>query len=294
MPKIDHKTKVELLRDLDKKWIDDRKVGLFFIFFTGIVSAIISIYGCCYYAFGDLSIGTQTSEPTHIAIGSFQVQKVSVGTDTTAIWEVTNAPNISAFSVSPNSIDLDTRASGNISFTITVDAQSGQSLNAHIVRVSDGANVGTAFTSSAGANINEILPNITQPTHTTTYRLIARSGGGSSHRDANVSVTQNAQISNLRRTGFRQQGTGGNFQFTARIIGTPQPAITWRFGGGSQSQRNNDNVHCTAVSGQVNTWDCVWGGLSGSFHSNLTDSFTMTATNSSNSVSATISNISSR
>ena len=278
----------------NKKSISRKICHLLFwssLFCSSLFTSIL-IYSQLSYA--NLSLGTSGDEPTHIAIGSFQVQKISVGTDTTAIWEVTNAPNISAFSVSPNSIDLDTRASGNISFTITVDAQAGQSLNAHIVRVSDGANVGTAFTSSAGANINEILPNITQPTHTTTYRLIARSGGGSSHRDANVSVTQNAQISNLRRTGFRQQGTGGNFQFTARIIGTPQPAITWRFGGGSQSQRNNDNVHCTAVSGQVNTWDCVWGGLSGSFHSNLTDSFTMTATNSSNSVSATISNISSR
>ena len=31
------------------------------------------------------------------------------------------------------------------------------------------------------------------------------------------------------------------------------------------------------------------GGLSGSFHANLTDSFTLTSTNSSNSVSASIS-----
>ena len=178
-------------------------------------------------------------------------------------------------------------------FNFAIGPTVAEVTKAQIYQVRGNIKVGPEHDSTLGGGLTQVVSNIDRPDQTTDYRLLAMNGGGASHRDIRLIITQNTTITNLRRTGFRQQGNGGNFQFTARVTGTPQPNITWRFGNGNQSQRNNDNVHCTSVSGQTNTWDCVWGGLSGSFHPNLTDSFTMTSTNSSNSVSASISNISS-
>ena len=82
------------------------RLFLLFIFFPWFLSA-------------DTSVGNEPSA-THIGIGTEQIQKISIGTNTTPIWQTTNPPAITAFSVAPSTIDLDTRATGTITFTIGV------------------------------------------------------------------------------------------------------------------------------------------------------------------------------
>ena len=164
---------------------------------------------------------------------------------------------------------------------------------ARILREPEGTQIGPTLSALRGSPLTGTIPNIPQPTKTTTYRLIARNPAGSSHREVTINVSQNAVISNLRRTGFSQRPDGRRYQFTARVKGYPRPAITWRFSNGTSSQSDNDGIHFTPVSGQTNTWDVVWGQGAGRLYAGgTTDSFTMTATNSSNSVSSSISNIS--
>ena len=252
----------------------------------------------CLFANADIqkgnSTGTLSSGASHISIGSHPVQKIEIyrGGSLKNVWEAVAGPTITAFSVAPNTIDLDTRSSGTITFTLAVTGTAGVNTNAQIVRLPDGTHIGATFTAGAGLGLSNTLPNILQPTQTTTYRLFAQTTNGTSHKDTTVTVTQNPTISNFRRTGFSQRPDGTRFQFTARITGTPQPTITWRFGNGRSSQRANDSIHCTAVSGQTNTWDCVWGGALGILHPVIADSLVWTATNSSGNVTATISNIS--
>ena len=71
-------------------------------------------------AIADIGVGTDTTDPVHISVGAFQVQKISYGLNTTPIWENTNPPAITAFSVAPDTIDLDTRSTGNITFTLSI------------------------------------------------------------------------------------------------------------------------------------------------------------------------------
>ena len=178
-----------------------------------------------------------------------------------------------------------------IHFAVNVGATSGQVTTARILRLPEGTQQGVILTSASGVGISQSRVAVPRPNQTTTYRLIASNSGGSSHQDEVVTVTENPVIQNFRRTGFSQRADGTRFQFTARITGTPQPVITWRFGNGQQSQRGNDSIHFTPVAGQVNVWDAVWGVGAGIIHPNTSDSLTWTATNSSGSVTANIGNI---
>ena len=127
-----------------------------------------------------------------------------------------------------------------------------------------------------------------QPTEDQVYRLVISNEGGASHRDATVRVTQNAAISNFRRTAFQQQPglQAGTFWFAARITGYPRPTLSYRFGNGRQG--NITDRHLTPVSGMTNTWDMAWN----IYHTVLSDSLGLAATNSSNTARANIANIS--
>lgn len=225
----------------------------------------------------ELRKGAQ-SDYNHIFKGALPYQALYIGAN--RVWTQTNPPTISALQAAPASIDLDTRATGTVTITFAVSNSTHNGLTHQ-----DGRNI--PLTTSTSAIFN-------QPTATETFTLTSANAGGAASRSVTVTVTQNAVISNFRRTGFRQPATGaggGYFQFTARIVGTPRPVITWRFGNGRQSQRGNDSIHFAPVSGQTNTWDAVLGRGYGFYHVNLSDSLTWTATNSSNSSTATIANI---
>lgn len=229
-----------------------------------------------------LRIADNNVEPPHVFIGSRPVQKIYSREN--LLWSNITPPRILNFNVSPASIDLDARPSGNIEFDFSVQGQAGETTHAQVVRLPAGSNVGPEYQGIGVAGIMERLSNIPQPTETTVYRLLARNSGGTSHRDIRVDVSQNPVVRNFRRTGFVQnQGNEGQFEFQATIVGTPQPALTYRFSNGTQGQITPRHL---TTAGQ-NTWTMRWR----IFHSNTTDSLILTATNSSGAVSATISNI---
>ena len=204
--------------------------------------------------------------------------------DAGIVWESSNPPAITAFSVAPTTIDLDTRATGTITFTLGVTGRAGQVTNAHIVREPEGVNVGTSFTAGAGANISTTLPNITQPQKTTTYRLIASNSGGSSHRDTTVTVTKNPALSNLRRTRYIDATKLYEFAFT--VEGLPRPTVTYVFSGGQQGTVNSrhftqgSNPYTWNVSG----WRIVFANANA-------QSLVLTATNASGTATARLANI---
>ena len=235
-----------------------------------------------FFVSADVSVDEGTSA-THISIGTEQIQKISI--EEVEIWEVTNPPEITAFSVAPDTIDLDTRATGTITFTLAVTGDSGSVTNAQIVRLPGGSNVGTTFTSTAGNNISTTLPNITQPQQTTSYRLLATNAGGSSHKDATVTVTKNPTLANCRRTGFNNQGFLYQFGFT--LTGLPQPVVTYAFSGGQTG--TVPTSHFTQGSNPY-TWNI--DGWRVTMPNANAQSLTLTATNSSGNTTCRIANIS--
>ena len=127
---------------------------------------------------------------------------------------------------------------------------------------------------------------IPQPTGTTRYILNVRNNEGVAELATSVNATLNAVITNFRRTAFQQNpGTqSGTFWFSAQIRGAPQPTLSYRFGNGRQGSITSRHLS----AGAVNSWTFSWSV----YHSVLADSLTLTATNSSNTTTATISNIS--
>ena len=139
-------------------------------------------------------------------------------------------PPITAFSVFPTSIDLDLRPSGTLTFTVGATGKTGNDLTCQSVRLPDGVNIGTTFSGVNGASISQNLPNIAQPSITTSYRLFCHySGGGTSHRDTTVTVTKNAGISNCSFrsvAGGQSAPLGQTLHITCTITGTPRPVVT--------------------------------------------------------------------
>ena len=158
----------------------------------------------------------------HIFLGTQAIGKIYKGD--TLVWTSENPPQITAFSISPHTIDLDDRMSGTITFTFSITGTAGQVTNAQIVRLPNGANVGATFVAARGLGFtNQTLPNIQQPLQTTTYRIFATNSNGASHRDATVSVSKNPTLTNCRRTGFVDATDLYEFAFT--LTGLPRPTV---------------------------------------------------------------------
>ena len=221
---------------------------------------------------------------THVFKGSLPVNELYKGS--VRVWRRENAPTITGFTAVPSSIDLDSSSPANITLSFQVAGTSGQVTNAHIVRVSDGVNIGQRYVSGPGVGISESF-TVPRPTKNETYRLIASNDNGSAHSDQAVSVTQNAVISGFRRTGFQQVPglQAGTFVFQATIRGYPQPALSYRFGNARQGAITARHLTATANS---NEWTLNWS----IYHTVLSDSLVLTATNSSNTTTSTINNIS--
>ena len=231
-------------------------------------------------AWADLTFGPATSEPSHISLGSFQAQSVSYGTNTTPFWQNTSPPPISLFVIQPSSIDLDTRPTGTISLTIGISGTPGQETTAQIVRLPDGANIGPSYSGISGATITALIPNIPQPTHTTTYRLIAHNDAGNSHKDRTVTVTQNPVVSGCSATGSGgsiADPTGTQIRISCQVKGFPMPVVTINQGWSPSPVTQR---HFTKISGQVNTWSF---SVTNRYPNQNTRTFRVTATNSSGS-----------
>ena len=64
-----------------------------------------------------------TANPVHIFKGTSAVQKIYKGN--TLIWQNTSPPAITSFAITPSTIDLDTRPTGTISFSLGVTGTPG-------------------------------------------------------------------------------------------------------------------------------------------------------------------------
>ena len=193
------------------------------------------------------------------------------------IWENTSPPVIppNGFSINPNTIDLDTTPTGQITFTVGVTGQTGQQTFAHIYREPQGDEVGS-FSAGAGLNISDNSRMIDQPQATQTYRLVARNDGGASHKDATVTVTKNPTIANCSRTGFLSRTGFANYTFTATVTGLPRPSVAYSFSGGRTG--TIPNSHFTQGANPY-TWTITNWTLT--FPNANQQTLTLTATNSS-------------
>ena len=233
--------------------------------------------------FADLYNGNQKfflfdgSRPINLYAGSTLISRHS------------NPPPITSFTISPSSIDLDTRPSGTITFTFSITGTTGQVTNAQIVRLPSGTNVGTTFVAGAGLGFtNQTLPNIVQPLQTTTYRLLASNTEGSSHRDSTLTVTKNPTLTNCRRTNYIDATT--LYEFAFNLTGLPRPSVRYVFTqnniAGQQGQVPFN--HYTQGSNPY-TWNVT--GWRINFANSNARSLRLTATNSSGTATCTINNI---
>ena len=228
-----------------------------------------------------LRIGSR-DEPAHILRGIQPFSKVYRGAE--LVWQNTDPPTITGFSVSPNTVDLDTIGTGKLTFTIAVTGFSGKSTVARIVRDPQATYVGPEYSAAAGSNISETLGNIDPPTENQIYRLLAQNDGGIAHRDIEVSVTQNPALSNLAAryvAGGASAPQGGTVHISGQIKGYPQPTLSIDQSWGAVSNR-----HWTRVAGETNTWAFDESRFYGTIARHRT--WILTATNSSGSITGRV------
>ena len=207
--------------------------------------------------------------------------------DKKLVWENQNPPTILTFTASPATFDLDSATPANVTLTWTAPLDTTKTQTSKVYLVPEGTRIGQIYTTAPNADVSETFTN-PRPTKDQIYRLLLSTDAGTSAMDALVQVTQNAVIQNFRKTSFIRAtptSNSGTYVFQATIKGYPQPDLSYRFGNGTQGSITKR--HITPVSGQTNTWNLNWDV----FHSVQNDSLVLTATNSSNTVTATIANI---
>ena len=202
--------------------------------------------------------------------GSRPISKYYLGSR--LVWQQGSAPSITALSANPSSIDLDTRATGNVTVTFGVTG----STHNRLYNTRSGANV--PFTTSTSAVF-------AQPQQPTTYRLVAQNATGAVHRDVSIDVTKNPTIASLRRSGFQQRLGAVTYRFAMTITGLPRPSLSYRFGNG---QSGNVSARRFVQGANPYTWSVEF--LVTRANANA-DSLVMTAQNASATVTARLANI---
>lgn len=219
--------------------------------------------------------------------------EVTRGITTHTYWTTTSINSADFITDTQLTISIQFQVSGvgdNVSLSFNITGRPSQVTHGRIVRLPDGTAVGTNYSSASGANLTQTI-SATRPNQTTSYRLYARNDGGTSQQDVTVTVTQNANISNLRRTLFINSHEGnntGNFQFKATVSGTPRPVVSWNMPDG---QTGFNNSHTSFRSTGTNEWEITIGGPAGLRLGVTSGMLAVTVQNSSNSDTATIANI---
>ena len=205
--------------------------------------------------------------------GSQAIGKVYLGAR--LVFEQGTPPAITSLTANPSSIDLDTRASGNV----TVNFGVTNSTHNRLYNTRSGANVPLTTSTSAV---------FAQPQQPTTYRLVCQNAVGSISRDVEVDVTKNPTIASLRRTGFLRHILGGGtstYEFGATITGLPMPTLRYQFSSGEQGAINPRHLRQGA---NPYTWTLDWSIV---LNSDAARRLTITATNASGTATSTIANI---
>ena len=194
------------------------------------------------FVLADTKIGSGANVP-HIDIGLHAIQTIKVGN--TTVWENSNPPTIHSFTANPDSIDLDTRPTGNIRFIWDI-RNNPVSWSVY----SGSSQISPDYVGNTPTATGFLL--YAQPNQTTIYTLRSRSSSGSASQTVTVRVQQDLAITNFRRTGFHPTAGRGLYEFQFRIKGYPKPN-NFVFSGAHAF--TTDDRHLTAVSGSVNTWD---------------------------------------
>ena len=228
----------------------------------------------------------QTANYKHIFIGTKPVKKVYRGS--TLVWQSTNPPAISSFTVNPTSIDLDVRPTGNLIFAWAIPATAGQITTARLFRLPEGVQLGASYTSGSGVANNQSNVSVAQPNQPTNYRLVASNVGGSSHSDLSVDVTKNPTLANLRRTNVIHRAGFSTYYFGFTVTGLPRPTVTFDFSAHTEVNNQVSFSHFTLGSNPY-TWEISNWAVT--FPNANARSLTITATNDSGTATESLSNI---
>lgn len=230
--------------------------------------------------FSDIRKGAG-SNYTHIYGGVTAYEKVYL--EDTLIWSNTAPPTIASFTANPESIDLDTRATGTIRFTWDISGSPTMwAVYRGMTRISNNFVGNTARVQG--------FTDLAQPNQTSVYTLLVNNDGGAVSYAATVTVTQNPVVSNLAVSfaGDRLGNTGGTVRIQGRVKGYPRPEISvspgWSYYPASAGHINPR--HFTPVSGVTNTWAFTTEQYHGLNPGEVT--YTVTGTNSSGSGSAQV------
>ena len=157
---------------------------------------------------------------------------------------------------------------------------------AQIYNERTGGKVGPEYRSGAGQALSQTVPNIPQPNQPTTYRVLVRNTGGSAHRDTQIDVTKNPTIANLIRTNFISRTGFSTFTFSMTVTGLPRPTLSYVFSGGSTGTIASSHFvqGANPYTWEIRNWSITFPDAS-------SQRLTVTGTNSSGSVTATLANI---
>ena len=213
----------------------------------------------------------------HVFKGTQPIKEIYKGN--VLVWQNTNPPQITRFTVTPTTIDLDNPTPANVTIVFVVAAGT---TDAQVYLVPQGTKVGVQYSSlNAGNTATFTAP---RPTQDQTYRVVANNSGGASHLDATVLVTQNPALSNLAAAGLSTgQGFpgGANIRITGKVVGYPRPSISIDQGWRSPLT----DRHFTPVAGEVNAWTFTTNHV---YITSGRRAFVVTATNSSGTVTGNV------
>ena len=243
---------------------------------------------------GSELVGDKT--PTHIILNGrpfpvSQSQTVSGIWFTSAVTDANFQASATKLSWSINIPYSDGTYWNNTRSHLFQSTASGSTLNAQVVRLPEGTNIGPTQVAANGADLDTTIPNIAQPNKPTSYRLIAHNAGGYSHRDTSVNVTKNPTITNLRRTNVVTRAGFSTYTFAFTVTGLPRPAVTFDFSNFAESSGNRVATTHFIQGSNPYTWNV--SGWSVTFPNSDARSLTLTATNGSGSVTASLANINS-
>ena len=228
----------------------------------------------------------QTANYKHIFIGTKPIRKIYKGNN--LIWQNSNPPVIASFTVTPSTIDLDTRPTGNLALSCSINPTAGQMQTARFYKLPEGSQIGNDFTAGAGLTLNVTNQPAPQPNQTTSYRVVASNMGGSSHLDREVVVTKNPTLANLRRTNVIHRAGFSTYYFGFTVTGLPRPTVTFDFSAHTEVNNQVSFSHFTLGSNPY-TWTISNWAVT--FPNANARSLTITATNDSGTATESLSNI---
>ena len=130
----------------------------------------------CKEAHADFKKGP-SANALHIDLGTMPAQTIYIGTASggkVKVWENSDPPTILTFTATPSPIDLDTRATGNVTLSWTATAQTGKAQTSQVYLEPQGTRIGQTYVTGANTGVSESFttPQPTETKHTQHLSLI--------------------------------------------------------------------------------------------------------------------------